>query len=59
MINGGLKGGHLLWYDEAFSEEKTTYDKINVTCFLFYFKYSIFIFLYYFWLLVCNNLYFV
>jgi hypothetical protein len=31
MINGELKGGHLLWYDETFSEEKTIYDKINVT----------------------------
>jgi hypothetical protein len=33
MKNGELRGGHLLGYDEAFIEEKTTYDKINVTSF--------------------------
>jgi hypothetical protein len=42
MINGELKGGHLLGYDEAFNEEKTIDDKINVTSFLFYLRYSIF-----------------
>jgi hypothetical protein len=59
MINGELKGGHLLWYDEACGEEKTIDDTINVISYLFIFRYSKFVFPHYFWLLVCNNLYFV
>lgn len=29
-----LKGGQLLWCDEAFSEEKSAYEKLKVTLFL-------------------------
>jgi hypothetical protein len=34
IIKSKLKGGQLLWYDEAFSEEKNAYEKLKVTLFL-------------------------
>jgi hypothetical protein len=44
IISGEMKSGQLLNYEKAFTKEKSTYEKVKVSCFLFlFFQFDIFL----------------